>query len=94
MQKDEHSSHHVNVSFFSSVRDFDHFTDRNFVGLLWDKGTSYNDWIWRSNLFTLKGGHNWRLVRQTLNPIFTLSKMKVMYEASIIKFTKTLHEIF
>ena len=72
---------------FHAVRDFDHFTDRNFVGLLWDKGTSDNDWIWRSNLFTLKGGHNWRLVRQTLNPIFTLSKMKVMYEASIMKFT-------
>ena len=52
-------------------------------GMNWDKGTSYNDMIWKSNLFTLKGGHNWRLVRKTLNPIFTLSKMKVMYEASI-----------
>ena len=69
--------------YFLIVRDFDHFEDRNMGGMNWDKGTSYNDMIWRSNLFTLKGGHNWRLVRKTLNPIFTLSKMKVMYEASI-----------
>ena len=61
--------------------------------MLWDKGTSYNDWIWRSNLFTLKGGNNWRLVRQTLNPIFTLSKMKVMYEVSIKMYAMLLIDV-
>ena len=68
--------------FFSTVKDFDNFTDRSFSGLLWDKGTSKNDIIWNTSLFTIKGGNNWRLVRQTLNPAFTLSKMKMMLQVS------------
>ena len=68
---------------FPSVRDFDHFTDRSFGGLMWDKGTSKNDILWNSSVFTMKGGDNWRGVRQTLNPAFTPSKMKMMLQESI-----------
>ena len=70
------------LSQFVLVRDFDHFTDRSFFELLWDKGTSKNDLMWSTSLFTIKGGNNWRLVRQTLNPTFTLSKMKMMLQGS------------
>ena len=69
--------------YLPSVRDFDHFTDRSFGGLMWDKGSSKNDILWKTSLFTMKGGNNWRLVRQTLNPAFTLSKMKIMLQESI-----------
>ena len=69
--------------FAQTVKDFDYFTNRSFGGLLWDKGTSKNDIIWNTSLFTIKGGNNWRLVRQTVNPAFTLRKMKMMLQGSI-----------
>ena len=72
------------LACYLSVKDFDHFTDRSFGGLLWDKGTSKNDIMWNTSLFTIKGGNNWRLVRQTLNPAFTLSKMRMMLQVDIL----------
>ena len=63
-----------------TVSDFDHFTDRSFGGQLWDKGTSKRDIMWQNALFTIKGGKNHRLVRQTLTPAFTSSKLKMMLE--------------
>ena len=36
--------------------------------------------IWKNILFTIKGGNNHRLVRQTLTPAFTSSKLKMMLE--------------
>ena len=62
------------------IADFDHFADRNFGGQLVDKGTSKNDIIWKNILFTIKGGKNHKLVRQTLSPAFTSSKLKQMLE--------------
>ena len=63
-----------------TVSDFDHFTDRSFGGQLWDKGTSKRDIMWQNALFIIKGGKNHSLVRQTLTPAFTSSKLKMMLE--------------
>ena len=67
-----------NLTITITVADFDHFTDRSFGGF-WG-GTSKNDIILKNILFAIKGGNNHKLVRQTLTPAFTSSKLKIMLE--------------
>lgn len=55
-----------------TVKDFDHFTDHpTYI-------PPESDRLWNGNMFAAKGDH-WRMLRHTLSPSFTGSKMKMMY---------------
>ena len=62
------------------VTDFDHFVDKTYVGYDMGRGTSYNDEIWKKQMFSLKG-EEWRNVRGAISPIFTPLKLKKMLPA-------------
>ena len=59
------------------VSDFDHFIDKTYMGYDMGRGTSYNDEIWKKQMFSLKG-EEWKSVRGAVTPIFTPLKLKKM----------------
>ena len=62
------------------MSDFDHFVDKTYMGYDMGRGTSYNDEIWRRQMFSLKG-EEWKSVRGAVTPIFTPLKLKRMVPA-------------
>uniref|UniRef100_A0A2H1WGF2 unspecific monooxygenase n=1 Tax=Spodoptera frugiperda TaxID=7108 RepID=A0A2H1WGF2_SPOFR len=54
-----------------AVKDFEHFLDHRFI---FSSSESY----FSRNLFSLRGGQEWKDMRSTLSPAFTSSKMRLM----------------